>query len=218
MVIGRINDGEGMVEVLFSAHFSIFPVPYLYQEMLHIDFLALHFNHPRMFKHSPRSGTTGGFFLKTGRVRQQMSPVEVEHSNAEQQKGGYIPAFDKVLERSAPRDPVLRFIFQSRNWLPDNIGEKVNQPSFWLHFCAIGWKGEAMLSDFKKRDAQRPDIGCDGVGLARYPFRSHVIGCTNESIGIALGPELSADPKIAKLDLTVAAKKDVGWFDVWYRS
>ena len=75
-----------------------------------------------------------------------------------------------------------------------------------------------MLSDFKKRDAQRPDIGCNGVGLACYPFRRHVVGCTNEGIGIALGPEFPADPKIAKLDLAVAAKKDVGRFDVWYQS
>lgn len=87
MVIGRIIDREEMVEVLFSAHFSIFPVPYLYQEMLHIDFLALHFNHPRMFKHSPRSGTAGGFFLKAGRIRQQISPNEVEHNSAEKQRG-----------------------------------------------------------------------------------------------------------------------------------
>lgn len=132
-------------------------------------------------------------------------------------EGRYIPAFNKVLERTTPGDPVLRFILQRRNWLVDNIGEKVNQPCSWLHFCAIGWKGKAMLSDFKKRDAQRPDIGCDGVGLARYPFRSHVVRCTNEGIGIALGPEFSADPKIAKLDLAVAAEKDVGRFDVWYQ-
>lgn len=71
-----------------------------------------------------------------------------------------------------------------------------------------------MLSDFKQRDAQRPDIGSDGVRLARDPFRSHVIRCANEGIGIALGPEFSADSKIAKLDLAVAAEKDVGWFDV----
>lgn len=75
-----------------------------------------------------------------------------------------------------------------------------------------------MLSHFKKRDAQRPDIGCDGVGLARYPFRSHVVRCTNESVGIALGSEFSADSKIAKLDLAVTAEKDVGWFDVCYRA
>lgn len=140
------------VEIIFSVHFSIFPIPHLYQEMFHVDFLALHFDHPRMFKHSPRSGPTRRFFLKTGEFV-NTSLHETECSNGEKQRAGYIPAFNKVLERIAPRDPVFRFIFQRRNWLPDNVGEKVNQPCFWLHFRAIGWKGEPMLGDFKKRDA-----------------------------------------------------------------
>lgn len=61
---------------LFPVQFSsILPIPHLYQEMLHIDTLALHFDHPRVFKHSPRSRTARCFFFETRRIRQQHASV-----------------------------------------------------------------------------------------------------------------------------------------------
>lgn len=48
-----------------SARLSALPIPHLREEMLHVDFLALHLHHPRVFDHAPGRCATGGFFFET---------------------------------------------------------------------------------------------------------------------------------------------------------
>lgn len=44
---------------------SVFPVPDLLEEMLHIDFLPLHFDHPGVLQHSPRGRAARSFLFQT---------------------------------------------------------------------------------------------------------------------------------------------------------
>jgi hypothetical protein len=41
------------------------PSPNRGQEVGHVDPLAAHFDHPRVFEHTPGGGAAGRFFLKT---------------------------------------------------------------------------------------------------------------------------------------------------------
>lgn len=50
--------------------------------------------------------------------------------------------------------------------------------------------------------------------MTRDALRSHVVGCADEGVGVALGPELAANAKVAEFDLTVAAKENVGGLDI----
>lgn len=75
-----------------------------------------------------------------------------------------------------------------------------------------------MLGHFKKRDAKRPDIRGDGVGLARDAFGRHVIRGANECICIAFGAELAADAEVAESDLARAGKQNIGGLDICNRS
>lgn len=45
-----------MAQMNQACRFSIFPIPHLFEEMLHVDSLALHFHNPRMFQHPPGCG------------------------------------------------------------------------------------------------------------------------------------------------------------------
>lgn len=71
-----------------------------------------------------------------------------------------------------------------------------------------------MLGDLEEGDAERPDVGGDGVGLAGDALRGHIVGGADEGVGVAAGAELAADAEVAELDLAVAAEEDVGGFDV----
>jgi hypothetical protein len=43
----------------------ILPVPNLLEEVLHVNFLGSHFDHPRVLEHTPWGGSTRAVFLKT---------------------------------------------------------------------------------------------------------------------------------------------------------
>jgi len=43
----------------------ILPVPYLLEEVGHVDFLGLHLHHPGMFEHAPWGRSSWAFFLQT---------------------------------------------------------------------------------------------------------------------------------------------------------
>ena len=47
---------------------SILPIPYLFQEVLHVDFLVLHVNHPWMLEDAPWSGSAVGIFFQAFRI------------------------------------------------------------------------------------------------------------------------------------------------------
>lgn len=72
-----------------------------------------------------------------------------------------------------------------------------------------------MLGHFQQGDAEGPDIGGDGVGLARDSFGCHVVGCADEGVGVAFGAKFTTDAEIAEADETRAGEEDVGGFDVW---
>jgi hypothetical protein len=68
--VSAIIDGKAFVVLLFESTLSramrlIFPVPDLLEEVRHVDLFRLHLNHPWMFDHSPWSGSSRAFFLKT---------------------------------------------------------------------------------------------------------------------------------------------------------
>lgn len=42
----------------------VLPVPYLFEEMSHVDLLGFHLDHPWVLKHAPGCGSTRTFFLK----------------------------------------------------------------------------------------------------------------------------------------------------------
>ena len=71
-----------------------------------------------------------------------------------------------------------------------------------------------MLRDFEQGDAERPDVGGDGVGLAGDALGRHVVGCADEGVCVAFGAEFAADAEVAELDAAGAAEEDVGGFDV----
>lgn len=98
--------------------------------------------------------------------------------------------------------------------MPHNVCEEVDQPCFGVHLGSVRWEGEAVLGHFEEGDPERPHVGSDCVGLTSDSLRGHVIGCTDEGIGIAFGPEFSADAEVAELDLAVAAEEDIGGLDV----
>jgi hypothetical protein len=127
---------------------------------------------------------------------------------------GHIPAFDEVLEVVTPLDPRLGFILQFRDLLPNDIGKEINKSCTGLHLCAVGREGEPMLCHFEKCDAGTPNIGCDRVRLAGDSFWCHVVGCSDEGVGISFRSELTANPEITELDLAVSAQKDITGFDV----
>lgn len=45
---------------------SILPVPYLLEEVSHVDFLRLHLHHPWVLEHTPWSCSSWAFFLEAG--------------------------------------------------------------------------------------------------------------------------------------------------------
>ena len=50
--------------------------------------------------------------------------------------------------------------------------------------------------------------------MSRDALGRHVVGGTDECVGIALGAEFAADAKVAEFDLPIAAEEDVGGFDI----
>lgn len=71
-----------------------------------------------------------------------------------------------------------------------------------------------MLRNFKQSYAQAPHITSDGVALPGDAFGCHVVGGTDEGVGVSFGSELSGHTKITQLDLTIPAKQDVTGLDV----
>ena len=127
-------------------------------------------------------------------------------------------ALNKVLEIIRPFDPVLRLVLQLRNRLPDNIREQVNQPGFGVGGLVVvgaggvgvvGGEGEAVLDDLEEGDAERPDVGGDGVALALDAFGGHVVGGADEGVGVAFGAEFAGDAEVAEFDLPGAVEEDV---------
>ena len=53
--------------------------------------------------------------------------------------------------------------------------------------------------------------------MSGYALGGHVVGGTDEGVGVALGAEFTADAKVAEFDLPVAAQENVGGFDVCER-
>ncbi len=49
----------------FVGQSFLLPSPNRGQEVGHVDPLAAHFDHPRVFEHTPGGGAAGRFFLKT---------------------------------------------------------------------------------------------------------------------------------------------------------
>jgi len=125
-----------------------------------------------------------------------------------------LPALDEVLEVLAPVDVGTWLVLELGDRLPDNVGEQIDQACARLHLRPIGREGEPVLGNLQKSHARRPDIGCDGIALARDTFRRHVIAGANEGVCLALSPKVSRNTKVAELDLAVPAKEDVGGFDV----
>lgn len=71
------------------------------------------------------------------------------------------------------------------------------------------------MGHLEQGDAEGPDVRGDGVGLARDALGCHVVGGTDEGVGVAFRAELAADAEVAEADLARAGKEDVGGFDVW---
>lgn len=74
-----------------------------------------------------------------------------------------------------------------------------------------------MLGDFEEGDAQGPDVGGDGVGLARDALGGHVVGGADEGVGVAFGAEFAGDAEVAEADEALAGEEDVGGFDIYNR-
>lgn len=176
--------------------------------MGHVDPLGPHFDHPRVFQHSPGRCTTRWFLLKTAkRVSYKCLPSFKNALREEIEKKGnrHLPTLDEILEVITPLDSIFWFILQLGNRLTHNICQQVNQPSPWLHFCAICREREAMLGHFQQRYTGAPNVRGNGVALSRNSFRSHVIARSDERICIAFCAELARDTEITQLDLAVAA-------------
>ena len=207
----------------------VLPVPHLLQELLHADLLALHLHHPRVLEHAPGGGAAGGVFLEAreadlvsfrkGSAVLAFTFEREEKMGWEREREEHVPAFDKVLEIGAPFDLRLVatrwLIFQLRQRLPHDILDNIDQARPRLHVGAVGGEGEAVLRDLEKGDAQRPDVGGDGIGLPGDALGRHVVGRADKGVGVAAGAELAADAEVAELDLAIAAEKDVGGLDVW---
>lgn len=177
----------------------LFPVPDLFQKIGHIDFLALHVHDPRMFQHPPWSSSSRRFFFQT----EVDLLVTVIWTRAEEENS---PAINKVLEIIRPANPMIRLIFQLRDRLADDVSKKIDQTGARLHFSPVGREWESMLGDLEQRHSKGPDIGGDSVRLACDSLRCHVIRCSNEGVGIALGAEFAADAKVAEFHLTVTTQ------------
>ncbi len=134
-------------------------------------------------------------------LSQSVIVVQSQRAN----KALHVPTFDEVFETLAPIDTLGWFIFELRYRLSDDVSEQVYQSSPWLHFRAVCREWEPMLSDFQQRDAERPDVRSDGVGLAGDPLGCHVVGCPDERVGVTLCAEFAADSKVTELHLAVAA-------------
>ena len=52
------------MEGLLGARISILPIPDLAQEVGHVDFLALHLDHPWVLHHAPGRGSARRFFFE----------------------------------------------------------------------------------------------------------------------------------------------------------
>src|SRR5262245_16357838 len=89
--------------------------------------------------------------------------------------GVYSPALDKVLEVVGPEYLVIRLVLELGDRLPHDICQEVDEAGAGLHLRAVCREGEAMLGDLQERDARRPDVGRDGVRLARDSLRRHVV-------------------------------------------
>lgn len=194
--------------------------------MFHVDFLALHFDHPGMFEHAPGGRAAGRFFFEAAggerggggldKGKKGNRKVGEERGRRGERKGkGNIPTLDEIFEAFAPFDAVLGFVLEFGDWLPDDVREEIDQAGAGLYLGAVGGEGKPVLGDFEEGDAQRPDVGSDGVGLAGDAFRRHVVGGADKGVGVAAGAERPADAKIAQFHLTVAAKEDVGGLDIY---
>ncbi len=113
-----------------------------------------------------------------------------------------------------PFDLILFLVFELRNRLSDDICQQIDQSRLRLHFGPVCWEGEAVLGHFQQGDAEGPDVGGDGVGLAGDALGCHVVGCADEGVGVAFGAEFAADAEVAEADLAGAGEEDVGGFDV----
>ena len=155
---------------------SVLPVPDFAQETFHVDGFAVHFDHPGVLEHAPGSCAAGGFFLETTAVamrglvsvccyryifRHKLMEFYlrgrrgVRIGNSQQ----HVPTFDEILETLAPLHAlaVLTFsrllVLKLRDWLPNDVGEEVNEARSRLHLGAVGWEGEAVLRHFEKGHA-----------------------------------------------------------------
>jgi hypothetical protein len=100
-------------EVLSDEASLLFPIPYLLEEMGHVDFLRLHLHHPRVFEHAPGRRSSRALFLKTA---QEVSNVQSSIISR------YVPALDKVLEVFSPFDTVLGLVLKFWDRLSNNVG------------------------------------------------------------------------------------------------
>lgn len=72
-----------------------------------------------------------------------------------------------------------------------------------------------MLGDFQEGDAEGPDVGGDGVGLAGDALGRHVVGGADEGVCVAARAEFAGDAEVAEFDGAGPGEEDVGGFDVW---
>lgn len=126
----------------------------------------------------------------------------------------HVPTLNEVLEVLAPFDFLVGLVLQLGDWLADDVRQQIDKTSTWLHFRAVRREGEAVLRDLKQCNAEGPDVGCDGVRLPCDTFGSHVVRCADESVGIALGAELTTHTKVAELDIATTREEDVAGLDV----
>ena len=148
----------------------------------------------------------------------QKSPSLQLHSKG-RTKGLHSPTLNKILKILAPPNLRLaiprRLILQLRQRLSHNVLDDIDQARSWLHFGAVGGEGETVLGYFEESNAEGPDVGGDGVGLAGDSLRSHVVGGADEGVSVAAGAEFAGDAEVAQFDGAGAGEEDVGGFDVW---
>ena len=125
-----------------------------------------------------------------------------------------LPTFDKIFEIISPPNPILRFILQLGDWLPDDIRQQVNKSRPRLHFRAIRRKRKPMLCNLQQGNSQAPHVARNRVTLTRYPLWRHVVTRANECVSVTLCTKLAGHAEVTQLNLAVTAEKDVGWFDV----
>ena len=132
-----------------------------------------------------------------------------------------VPTFNEILETFAPlyAFSILALagllILQLRYRLPHYVREQIDQSRSGLHLGAVCGERKAVLRHFQEGDAQGPDVRGYGIGLTGYSFGGHVVGGTDEGVGITFSPELARHAKVTQTDEATASEEDVRRFDVY---